>query len=76
MPGTPLVGAKYYQEVAPGVEMDRAELAYRPTSLVPVEEKQAAALVRLIELLEELDDVDAVHANFDAPAEVLERVAG
>ena len=59
-----------------GVEMDSAELAYRPTSLVPVEEKQAAALVRLIETLEDLDDVDAVHANFDAPAEVLERVAG
>src|SRR5438067_1751672 len=59
-----------------GVEMDSAELAYRPTSLVPVEEKQAAVLVRLIETLEDLDDVDAVHANFDAPAEVLERVAG
>ena len=59
-----------------GVEMDSAELAYRPTSLVPVEEKQVAALVRLIEVLEDLDDVDAVHANFDAPAEVLERVAG
>ena len=24
----------------------------------------------------DLDDVDAVHANFDAPTEVLERVAG
>jgi transcriptional/translational regulatory protein YebC/TACO1 len=32
--------------------------------------------MRLIELLEDLDDVDAVHANFDVPAEVLERVAG
>ena len=27
-------------------------------------------------VLEELDDVDAVHANFDVPAEVLQRVAG
>lgn len=26
MPGTPLLGARYYQEVAPGVAMDRAEI--------------------------------------------------
>jgi transcriptional/translational regulatory protein YebC/TACO1 len=32
--------------------------------------------MRLLEALEELDDVEAVNANFDAPAEVLERVAG
>src|SRR6516165_6660539 len=34
-----------------GIEMQSAEMAYRPTSLVPVEEKQAAALMKLIELL-------------------------
>ena len=32
-------------------------------------------LMRLIDALEDNDDVDAVHANFDAPAEVLERAA-
>jgi YebC/PmpR family DNA-binding regulatory protein len=58
-----------------GVEMESAELSYRPSTLVPVDESQAAKLMRLIEALEELDDVSAVHANFDAPAEVLERVA-
>lgn len=26
MPGTPLVGMKYYQEIAPGIAMDRAEI--------------------------------------------------
>ncbi len=61
---------------ASGVELESAEMAYRPSSLVPIEESQAATLMRLIEALEENDDVDAVHANFDAPAEVLERVAG
>jgi YebC/PmpR family DNA-binding regulatory protein len=61
---------------AAGVEIQSAELGYRPSSLVPVDEGQAAKLMRLIEVLEDLDDVDAVHANFDAPAEVLERVAG
>ena len=59
-----------------GVEMESAEVAYRPTSLVPLEEGPAASLMRLIELLEDLDDVDAVHANFDVSADVLERVAG
>jgi YebC/PmpR family DNA-binding regulatory protein len=61
---------------AAGVEIESAALGYRPSSLVPVDEGQAAKLMRLIEVLEDLDDVDAVHANFDAPAEVLERVAG
>jgi YebC/PmpR family DNA-binding regulatory protein len=61
---------------AAGVELESAEMAYRPTSLVPIEEAQVATLMRLIETLEDSDDVDAVHANFDAPADVLERVAG
>jgi YebC/PmpR family DNA-binding regulatory protein len=59
-----------------GIEVDSAELAYRPSSLVPVDAGKATSLMRLIELLEDNDDVDAVHANFDAPAEVLEEVAG
>ena len=59
-----------------GVEMESAEMAYRPSSLVPIEEAQAARLMRLIEALEDNDDVSAVHANFDVSADVLERVAG
>jgi YebC/PmpR family DNA-binding regulatory protein len=59
-----------------GIELDGAELAYRPKSLVPIDERQTEKLMTLIEKLDELDDVDEVYANFDAPAEVLERVAG
>jgi len=59
-----------------GVEMDSAEMAYRPSSLVPIDEGQAGRLMRLIEGLEDNDDVSAVHANFDISADVLERVAG
>ena len=59
-----------------GVEIESAELAYRPSSVVPVDEGQAGTLMRLIEALEDSDDVSAVHANFDVPADVLERVAG
>jgi YebC/PmpR family DNA-binding regulatory protein len=59
-----------------GVETESAEMAYRPTSLVPIDEGQARKLMGLVDALEELDDVDAVNANFDVSAEVLERVAG
>jgi YebC/PmpR family DNA-binding regulatory protein len=59
-----------------GIEAQSAELAYRPTSLVPIDESQTVRLMKLIDVLEELDDVDEVYANFDAPADVLERVAG
>jgi len=59
-----------------GIEIESAEMGYRPTSLVPIDEGQAGKLMKLIEALEENDDVSEVHANFDVPAEVLERVAG
>ncbi len=59
-----------------GVQMESAEMGYRPSSVVPVDEAQAGKLMRLIEALEDSDDVGAVHANFDVSADVLERVAG
>jgi YebC/PmpR family DNA-binding regulatory protein len=59
-----------------GVEIESAEMAYRASSLVPLEEGPAGKLMRLLELLEDNDDVSAVHANFDVSADVLERVAG
>src|SRR3954470_3298291 len=58
-----------------GVELQSAELTMRPTTRVEVDEATAGKLLRLIEQLEDDDDVAAVHANFDASAEVLERVA-
>ena len=58
-----------------GIELDSAELVMRPTTRVAVEESEARSLMRLIDALEEHDDVQAVHANFDVDAEVLERVA-
>jgi YebC/PmpR family DNA-binding regulatory protein len=58
-----------------GVELQSAELVQRPTTRTPVEEGRVGALMRLIEELEDHDDVQAVHANFDVDADVLERVA-
>ena len=60
---------------AASVELESADLTMRPTTRVEVDESTAGKLMRLIEQLEDDDDVAAVHANFDASAEVLERVA-
>jgi YebC/PmpR family DNA-binding regulatory protein len=60
---------------AAGVEPDSAELVMRPTTRTPVEEADAARLLRLIDQLEEHDDVQDVHANFDVDSDVLARVA-
>jgi YebC/PmpR family DNA-binding regulatory protein len=57
-----------------GIEVQNAEVIQRPKALVPVDEETAAKLLRLIDNLEDNDDVDAVHANFDVDAEVLERL--
>ena len=61
---------------AEGVEIQSAELAMEPKNVVEVgDEAQARRLVSLIEELDDHDDVDAVHANFDIPAELLEKAA-
>jgi transcriptional/translational regulatory protein YebC/TACO1 len=59
-----------------GVEVEDASVAQRPKTLVPLDEDGATKVLRLIDALEDQDDVDAVHANFDVDAEILERVAG
>jgi len=58
------------------VEVQSSEVAWLPRARVPVAEEDAAKLLRLIDALEDNDDVDAVHANFDVDADVLERAAG
>ncbi len=58
-----------------GVEIESAELVQRPTTRTRVEEDRVRTLMNLIDALEEHDDVQAVHANFDVDAEVLERLA-
>jgi len=58
-----------------GVELQNAELTMRPTTTVDLDEEAARKVLRLIEALDDQDDVNAVHANFEADADVLERVA-
>src|SRR5207302_864210 len=60
---------------AQGVKVENAELTMQPKTTVAVEEDKAPAVLRLMEALEEDDDVQQVYANFDIPADVLERVS-
>jgi YebC/PmpR family DNA-binding regulatory protein len=59
-----------------GIELESADVTQQPTSRVPLQESDAAKLMKLIDSLEESDDVGTVHANFDVDASVLERLAG
>jgi YebC/PmpR family DNA-binding regulatory protein len=59
-----------------GIEIESADVTQRPKVRVPVQEAEAAKLMRLIDMLEEFDDVGAVHANFDVDADVMERIVG
>jgi len=54
-----------------GVEIESSELTMEPKTVVQVEAGDAGPLMRLMDALDDHDDVEAVHANFDIPAEVL-----
>jgi len=59
-----------------GVPTVSAELAKVPQNTVAVSEKDAPAVLRLIDALEEHDDVQKVYANFQIADDVLTRLAG
>jgi len=58
-----------------GVEIESADLTMRPTTTIDLDEDQVGKVLKLVEALDDQDDVNAVHANFEADADVLERVA-
>jgi YebC/PmpR family DNA-binding regulatory protein len=59
-----------------GIEIEGSEITQRPKSVVPLDADGARRILKLVDALEDNDDVDAVHANFDVPADVMEQVAG
>ena len=58
-----------------GVDTSVAEITYLSVNQVRLEEKPAEQLLKLMEILDDHDDVQKVHANFDIPDEVMEKVA-
>ncbi|MEW6542833.1 MAG: YebC/PmpR family DNA-binding transcriptional regulator [Nitrospirota bacterium] len=57
------------------IEASLAEVTFVPQNHVRLEEKAAEQMLKLMEILDEHDDVQKVHANFDIPDEVMEKVA-
>jgi transcriptional/translational regulatory protein YebC/TACO1 len=57
------------------IETTLAEITYLPQNTIRLEEKSAEQMLKLMEVLDEHDDVQKVHANFDIPDEVMEKVA-
>ena len=53
-----------------------ARLAWQPRATVPVEERHAASLFKLIETLEDSDDIQTVSANYDVPDDVMATLGG
>jgi len=52
-----------------------AEVTFVPQNYVNLEEKAAEQMLKLMEILDEHDDVQKVHANFDIPDAIMEKVA-
>ena len=57
-----------------GYTIEDAEVTMTPSTSVPLDGKQAPAVLRLLEALEEHDDVQQVYANAEIPNDVLESV--
>ncbi len=75
-----LTDPKDFEQVKEAI--DKAGLAYTlakitmvPKNTVKLGEKEAEQTLKLIEMLEDLDDVQNVHANFDIPDEILEKIS-
>ncbi len=60
---------------AKGIPVQSAELTKVASVQVPVSEKEAEAILRLVDALEDHDDVQKVHANFNVPDEVMARLS-
>ncbi len=60
---------------AEGITIESAGLEVIPKNTVEIEESEAGTLLKMLEAIEDQDDVNEVHANFDIPEEILEKLA-
>jgi YebC/PmpR family DNA-binding regulatory protein len=58
-----------------GVEIGSATIATEPKSTVELRGHDAERMLKLLDALDDQDDVDEVFANFDIPADVMEKLA-
>lgn len=60
-----------------GIDVESSEVTMLPQNTVPITEPdKAKQTLRIVEALEDLDDVQAVYANFDMSADLMEAAAG
>ena len=57
------------------IEPNLSEITFLPQNQIKLEEKAAEQTLKLMEVLDEHDDVQKVHANFDIPEEIMEKMA-
>lgn len=57
------------------IDPSLAEVTFVPQNHIKLEERPAEQMLKLMEILDEHDDVQKVHANFDIPDEIMEKVA-
>jgi YebC/PmpR family DNA-binding regulatory protein len=67
---------KVFNAVKAKLEPETAEVTLTPKNEVAVDAKQGEQLLRLLDALEDHDDVQKVHANFDIPDDLMEKLRG
>ena len=60
---------------AKGFTPASAEVSMKASTTVKVEGEDAKKVIKLVSILEDHDDVQAVHANFDISADILEQAS-
>ena len=58
-----------------GLNPDLLELTMVPQTVVPLEEKEAIQMLKLMDALEEMEEVQNVYANFDISEEIMEKAS-
>lgn len=59
---------------AEGMQIESADVTQMPSTTIPVGERDARKLLRLIDDLDDLDDVQSVYSNYDIDDSVMEKV--
>ena len=57
------------------IEPNLSEITFLPQNLIKLEEKAAEQTLKLMEILDDHDDIQKVHANFDIPEEIMNKMA-
>lgn len=57
------------------IDTSLAEVTFVPQNYIKLDEKASEQMLRLMEILDDHDDIQKVHANFDIPDEIMEKVA-